>query len=142
MMLGTVGEKTRMDTTVISDAVNVASRIEGLTKNYNAKILVSEAVIEKLKYKENYQIRFLDRLQVKGKKAIIGVYEVVDGDREQFHEKVEYLDDFTMARQSVLNHEFSNALPLFESILAKNPHDAAAKVFYERCVKALENVNK
>ena len=78
LMLGTIGSRERMDSTVISDAVNVASRIEGLTKKYNAQIMVSESVIEKLPEQSKYNHKRLDSVLVKGKSQQLNVYEITD----------------------------------------------------------------
>jgi hemerythrin len=67
-MLGIIGGLTRMEGTVISDAVNLASRLESLTKEYNVKLLISENTYYDLKDPENHNIRFIDRVIVKGKK--------------------------------------------------------------------------
>ncbi len=61
-MLGTVGGQNRMDGTVISNAVNVASRIEGLTKIYGASIVISEATLSRLKDQNAYHTRFLGKV--------------------------------------------------------------------------------
>ncbi|HSH05525.1 MAG TPA: adenylate/guanylate cyclase domain-containing protein, partial [Anaerolineae bacterium] len=76
LMLGTIGEAERMEGTVISDTVNTASRLEGLTKQYGVGVIVSEAVKAKLGEGEGYRWRFLDEVQVKGKREAVGVYEV------------------------------------------------------------------
>ncbi|WP_371357611.1 response regulator, partial [Hydrocoleum sp. CS-953] len=66
MMVGMVGEKARMQGDAFSDNVNLTSRLEGLTKFYGVSIIISEAVFTNLADPDQYQIRFLDRVLVKG----------------------------------------------------------------------------
>ena len=77
LMLGVVGGEGRMETTVISDAVNLASRIEGLTRDYQANVIVSETSLNKLTDKERYIYKLLDSLQVKGRQEVVSIYEII-----------------------------------------------------------------
>ena len=80
-MLGTVGGNNRMDGTVISDSVNVASRIEKLTKVYGVPLLITVKTYFKLVNPELYNIRVIDSsVKVKGKSETVTVYEVYDAD--------------------------------------------------------------
>ncbi|MDY6940884.1 MAG: CBS domain-containing protein, partial [Cyanobacteriota bacterium] len=71
LMLGTVGGRTRMDGTVISDAVNLASRLEGLTKNYGVSLLISDRTFLAMKDRSDCDLRLIDRVQVKGKSEMV-----------------------------------------------------------------------
>ncbi len=76
LILGTIGEMERMDGTVISDAVNAASRIESLTRVYKASILVSGEIVEKLG--ENpYQSQYMDTVALKGKENELKIYQII-----------------------------------------------------------------
>jgi class 3 adenylate cyclase len=75
LMMGTIGEKHRMDGTVISDAVNLASRIEGLTKTYRIGLLISQYTVENLADPKAYDIRPVDDVVVKGKTRPVTIFE-------------------------------------------------------------------
>ncbi|BDA80389.1 adenylate/guanylate cyclase domain-containing protein [Leptospira kobayashii] len=79
LMLGTIGENKRMDSTVISDTVNAASRLEGLTKKYAVDILVSGSTIESLEHPEVFPTQFVALETVKGKIQPIEVFLVLEG---------------------------------------------------------------
>jgi class 3 adenylate cyclase len=78
LMLGTIGENRRMDSTVISDTVNVASRLEGLTKKFGADILVSKEAIEALPAGYGHRFEALGSETVKGKTKSIEVYRLAE----------------------------------------------------------------
>jgi PAS domain S-box-containing protein len=80
LMLGTVGEPNRMDGTVISDTVNLASRTEGLTKNYGVSLLITHETFKRLRNPRDYAIRRIDEVKVKGKSEYVTIYEVFDAD--------------------------------------------------------------
>ncbi len=75
LMLGTIGEAERFEGTVISDAVNVASRVEHLTADFSLDVLMTEAVVKEL-HEIPAEQRFVGQVQVKGKALSIGLYEV------------------------------------------------------------------
>jgi len=119
LMLGTIGENDRMDGTVISDAVNVASRLEGLTKLYGVPLVISESTYFGLVNRDRYAVRLMDRVKVKGKSAPITVYEVFNGDPLEVR-----------ARKMTKKREFENAVNLFQ---LKQIHEA--RKLFEECLK-------
>ena len=133
LMLGTIGETERMEGTVISDAVNVAARIEGLTKLYQANVLISESTLTQLKHAENYNFRCLGKVQVKGRREPVSVYEVLDGSSTtSIALKLKTKAVFEAGLDLLLNRRFAEASVKFNSILEHNPGDKAARVYLER----------
>jgi two-component system sensor histidine kinase ChiS len=136
LMLGTIGEPERMASTVIADAVNLASRLEGLTKVYGAGILVSDSILERLGDQEKYMCRFVDRVTVKGQKPAVSVFEIYDADTEQSIElKQETATEFQRGVDLYFEQNFTKAQRIFNKICERNPQDKLAEIYGKRSLK-------
>ncbi|NJK66316.1 MAG: PAS domain S-box protein [Microcoleus sp. SU_5_3] len=134
LMLGTVGGQSRMDSTVISDAVNLASRVENLTKEYGVSMLITHNTFVQLN--KSYDFRLIDRVKVKGKSRMVTVYEVFAADTLELRQKK--LETKTMFEQGLVLYNinrFVEAKKLFSACLQINPGDNVAKIYMQRCLK-------
>ena len=139
LMLGTLGYQNRMDGTVISDAVNLASRLEGMTKMYGSNLLISGNTYSCLNNTSQYVIRMLDTVMVRGKSKPITVYEVFDGEDPTIIElKMQTLTDFEQGLAHYFQKEFTQAFRCFKSILQVDPQDKSAQIYLTRCENYLQ----
>ena len=82
-LIGTVGANQRMDTTVVGDVVNTASRLENLTKTYQCAAIASETVIQQLPADHDFEFRWLDLVTPRGKTQQLNIYEFMSGPRDR-----------------------------------------------------------
>lgn len=82
--MGTIGTKRRMDATVIGDAVNIASRLERLTRTYDAGIIMSDSTYKSIEEKEKFSVHFLADERIKWRNAIVKIYSVDEFENVSF----------------------------------------------------------
>jgi class 3 adenylate cyclase len=130
VILGTIGNPEHMQGTVIADAVNLAARLEGLTKTFGAQIIVSDALTKSL---GGADARMLGITRVKGKKRRVIIHEVFAGlSSEQVRARRETRVDFQAGVGAFFRKDFAVAAELFARVAGRNPADTAARLYLER----------
>jgi adenylate cyclase len=139
-MLGTVGSRKRLDTTVIGDTVNVASRLESLTKIFRIPVLISGDVCSHLKNPEKFSFREVDLVRLKGRRSAIQVFEVFDCDVDDCrNRKLELLTVYKQGLELYRAGNFLEARTLFERLHADNAGDSLYEIYLRRCNKLLRD---
>lgn len=124
--MGVVGEVQRRQGEVFSDAINVASRVEGLTKRYGSRVIISADVRARLPDRAAHSLRWLDRVQVKGRTQAIDVFEVLDCAPDRAAREASRAE-FEQAVTNRLAGDLGSAAHTLADILQSNPADAAAR---------------
>ena len=125
-LIGHFGARDRMNYTAMGDAVNLASRLEGLNKQYGTSIIASETIVEKVG--GDFAFRLLDRVAVKGKSEAIRIYELL-GHTGEAGERREIVAAYEKAFAAYVARDFAGAI----AILAPQTDDAPSATLLERC---------
>jgi hypothetical protein len=133
LIMGITGDHERLDATTISDTVNTASRLEGLTKFYKTGILLGKSSVDNLPQQHPFHLRHLGQVQLKGKMEAISIFECFNGVvAGQENKKLHTQSVFQAAMRDYGNKAFSEAIAQFQSVVDADPEDHTASYFLKK----------
>lgn len=140
LVLGTMGADDRMQCSVLGDTVNLASRIEQLTKVYGAQFLIGENTFKTLENPEKYAIRMVDRVAVKGKALAVSLFEVLDAEEKERKDAKESTKDLLESgMDAYFSQDFALAFEIFSKGMIQDADDPVFEIFTNRSQRYLEN---
>ena len=131
MTVGNMGSEVRFAYTVLGDNVNLASRLEGLSRYYRNNIIIGEDTWNAVS--DEFVGRPLDLVQVKGKQKPTKIYELIGRRGEVSEDALEQIRLFEEGLALYFARRWDEAIDLFEEVRSRNPQDNPAEVYLERC---------
>jgi class 3 adenylate cyclase len=131
MVVGNMGTQKKMNYTIISNAVNLASRLEGVNKQYGTWVLASESTIQETKGK--LLTRRLDRVRVVGINEVVRIHEILEIKADASDALFEQVYLFNKAMDLFEARNWKDAETAFNQVLKINPNDGPSRHFIERC---------
>jgi class 3 adenylate cyclase len=138
LIMGTIGQHDRLETTVISDAVNAASRLESLTRHYGCRVLASHEFVSQLEAGRARPCREIDVARVKGKKEPIRIFQMIEG--EEAGRIPAYASTAAAFAEGIAAYRamlMSDAISAFRRVLSIDPADQIARLYVDRCDRLL-----
>jgi adenylate cyclase len=130
MIIGNMGSKERFSYTVMGDEANLGARLEGANKDFQTRILISEATWQQVE--DEIAARELDVVTFRGMARPVRVFEVV-GTRPLPSEEARRLEQFAAGLAAWRRERWADAKALFEQVLAATPDDRPSQLYLERC---------
>ncbi|HEX8076423.1 MAG TPA: adenylate/guanylate cyclase domain-containing protein, partial [Chthoniobacterales bacterium] len=134
VLVGNIGSQEKADPTVIGDAVNLASRLEALTRTYSVDILVGARAGELIR--NDFDLRSVALVQVKGKTQPVEVFTLIGAKKERSDEEfLQRLETYEAGFRKFRERDFTQAKILFSQFLEFYPDDVLAKMYLERSLE-------
>ena len=141
--VGIVGEEERMSGTVISNTVNLSSRLESLTKKYSAAMIISKDTLDRMSSPDSLNMRYLGMVQVAGVNEVKALYEVLEClDDDRRNERTAGKDDFREAVREFHLGNAEKALSIFEKLAAESVNDPAPRLYADTIINKLRTGDK